>query len=150
MFQVNQNCWRRHVLVSRTHRTNISFCLLPMLFRKVCWSASPFSRNDDPAVQQIILTHFVKGHAQTSNNTRLTHRTFSIFQCRKRKGDESLGFDIQNPPSPQTLHSYPHPLERQTSRLRLLPPGPGQIHLANIGDGSPTEAAQQPPAPRDG
>ncbi len=29
------------------------------------------------------------------------------------------------------LVSYPHPLERRTSRLRLLPPGPSQIRLTN-------------------
>ena len=31
----------------------------------------------------------------------------------------------------QTLHSYPQPSERRTSKPRLLPPGPSQIHLAN-------------------
>jgi len=52
--------------------------------------------------------------------------------------------------TPQALHSYPHPLERWTSKLRLLPPGPSQIRLVNTGVGFPTEAAQRPPAPRDG
>jgi len=32
----------------------------------------------------------------------------------------------------QPLHSYPHPPERRTSRLRLLPPGPGQVCPANV------------------
>ena len=31
----------------------------------------------------------------------------------------------------QTSNSYPHPSERRTSKLRLLPPGPGQVRLVN-------------------
>jgi len=46
--------------------------------------------------------------------------------------DGSLRFDAQTPPeTPQALHSYPHPLERITSKLRLLSPEPSQVRLLN-------------------
>jgi len=62
----------------------------------------------------------------------------------------SLRLDAQFSPSPQPLYSYPRPLERCTSKLRLLPPGPDQVHLVNVFDSLPTKAAPRPPAPRDG
>ena len=33
--------------------------------------------------------------------------------------------------SPQALRSYPHPLERITSKLRLLSPEPSQVRLVD-------------------
>jgi len=52
-------------------------------------------------------------------------------------------------PTSQTLRSYPHPPKRRTSRLRLLPPGPSQVRLANAMADFPTETAWRPPALRD-
>ena len=41
----------------------------------------------------------------------------------------------------QALRSYPRPLERCTSRLRLLSPEPSRVRLMNREGGFPTEAA---------
>jgi hypothetical protein len=67
---------------------------------------------------------------------------FKIYRCfygsrvkislleRQRRRATEFRRPVFGKPMP-ILVSYPHPLERRTPRLRLLPPGPGQIRLAN-------------------
>jgi len=82
-----------------------------------------------------------------------THRLPAGLLDSAKEGDVAVGHGGLTPRlrlSPPVLGSYPCPLVRWTSKLRLLSPEPSRVRLVNPEDGCPTETAQRPPASKDG
>ncbi len=76
------------------------------------------------------LSTFIPNHPPTRIMERLIGR--SSLCAKNTKGWRATGVRRPALAKPQQAPvSYPHPPERQTSRLRLLPPGPGQVHPTN-------------------
>ena len=55
------------MFVAWAHWTYCGFGLVSLLFGKICRSATSFSGNHDPPIEEIIPANFVKGHTQTSS-----------------------------------------------------------------------------------
>src|SRR5271157_878064 len=64
-FEVDKFRWGSHLLVARAHWADSCLCLLSLLLGKIRGSASAFSGNHNPTINQIILANFIERHVNT-------------------------------------------------------------------------------------
>jgi ABC-type transport system involved in cytochrome c biogenesis ATPase subunit/predicted N-acetyltransferase YhbS len=99
--------------------------------RRVACTENPYPRHKEFAEK--IASYTPAELAEALKRLSFANQTKTYLIWRKQgSSDGPLRFDAQTPPgNPQALHSYPHPLERITSKLRLLSPEPSQVRLLN-------------------
>ena len=64
------------MFIAEAHKASVSLRCFLFLFGEVCGSSCAFGGDDDPAVQQIILSKFVKWHYLDSSHRKDSSVTF--------------------------------------------------------------------------